>query len=59
MITKKKKKTKFIGVRLTDDEFNKLKIKSGLYCDGNISDWVAFAITNFQPSKRLLKKGRN
>jgi len=48
----KRYKTKFIGIRCTEAEYNEIKIKSLLYTDGNISEYMMYAVMKFKPSKQ-------
>lgn len=41
-------KTKFIGVRCTDEEYNKVKIRANLYTEGNLSEYVLYSSINFK-----------
>jgi hypothetical protein len=53
MRLKKKKdvKTKTVSVRLSEKDLNKLKIKAGMYTEGNVSEWIVFAGLEHRPNK--------
>lgn len=51
----KKKKTKRFELRLTEEEFNKLSIRAGLYAGGNISRLIRHWIKK-APIKKLKEK---
>ena len=40
-----------LAFRVNDKEYNIIKIKSGLYTEGNISEWILYSSLNYQPSK--------
>ena len=48
---KKDNKSKAINVRCTEDEFNTIMRKALLYTEGNLSEFIVFAATEFVPSK--------
>jgi len=48
---RKDNKKRTIAARVTEREFNKIKLKAGLYCEGNLSEWVASAAMNYNPAK--------
>ena len=43
-------KTHFIGVRLTEEQYNEIQIKANLYTEGNKSEFVLYAALNFEPN---------
>lgn len=49
-------RTQRLEIRLTEKEKNRIKILAGIYCEGNISQWVVHAAIN-APRKILNKKG--
>ena len=57
MRLKKKKNTKgkFIGFRVNESEYNRIKIKAGLYTEGNISEWVLYAALRYKPVKEEME----
>jgi len=48
---RKNNKLKTITFRVTEKEYNKIKLKAGLYTDRNISEWVGSAALNYRPDK--------
>jgi len=58
MRLKKRKENRkyFAAARVTEAEYNKIKLRAGLYCEGNISDWVVSAALNYEPRKEHMKK---
>jgi len=50
-------KVKFIGIRLTQEEYNNLKMRALHLCEGNISQYALYCINNFMPNKDDLEKG--
>lgn len=44
-------KKKILGFRVTEAEYNKIKIKANLYCDGTISNWLVNAALNYKPNR--------
>ena len=50
---KKKKvyKTRFIGVRCNDEQYNEIKLKANLYTEGNVSEYVLHAALNYEVSR--------
>ena len=48
---KKNNKTKAINLRCTEEEYNIIMRKSLLYTEGNTSEFIVFASTEFVPSK--------
>lgn len=58
MRIKKKKTTKcnFIGFRVSDKELNDLKLKSNLYTEGNLSEWLLYSGLNYSPKKDELEE---
>jgi len=52
---KNNNKEKIISVRFSQREFNRLKIKAGLYTEGNISEWLVFSGINHKPHKNDLE----
>lgn len=57
MRLKKKNNNKIIIVsaRFSEREFNRLKIKAGLYTESNISEWIVFSAINHKPHKNDLE----
>jgi len=57
MRLKKKNHNKniIVSVRFSQREYNKLKIKAGLYTEGNISEWLVFTGINHRPHKNDLE----
>lgn len=53
---RKDNRNKYIGIRVTELELNKIKLKAGLYCEGNISAWVATSALKYTPKKEDIKK---
>jgi len=51
-----KYKEKTVAFRVTDRDLNKIKIKAGLYTDGNISEWVTYAALKYRPMKDEIEK---
>lgn len=51
----KKYKTEFMGIRCTNEQFNRIKTKSLLYTDGNLSEYVLYAALNFNVSDKDLE----
>ena len=51
---RKNNKVKTIASRVTETEFNKIKLKAGLYAEGNVSDWLAIAALKYKPEKKDL-----
>lgn len=47
---------KTITIRVTDKEFNLMKIKAGLYTEGNMSEWMACAALSYKPVKSAMEK---
>lgn len=48
---RKSNKTKTIAFRVTQKEFNKIKLRAGLYAEGILSEWVAIAALKYRPAK--------
>jgi len=48
-------KKKILGFRVNEIEFNKIKLKANLYCNGNISNWLASAALNYKPNREELE----
>lgn len=44
-------KGKVIAFRVTEKEFNLIKIRANLYTDGNVSEWITQAGLKFKPKK--------
>lgn len=44
-----------INIRLTKKQKNRIKALAEIYCDGNISAWIAYSAIN-APRKFLLEK---
>lgn len=51
----KKKKTGFVGGRCTQIDYNNIKTKANIYCEGNISEWIIYAAKNYVPRKSELE----
>ena len=51
---RKRYRTKYIGIRCTDIEYHEIKLKAGLYTEGNISEYILYAVLKFKPSKQDL-----
>ena len=47
----KKQKTKVIGIRCTEREYNELKIKANVYTEGNISEYVLYCALCYKINK--------
>ena len=47
---------KSITIRVTEKEYNQIKIKAGLYTDGNLSEWIACAALSYRPPKAMMEK---
>lgn len=45
-------KCKMMTLRITQGEFNKMKIKANLYTNGNVSEWMATAALKYRPEKK-------
>ena len=52
---RKPKREKFIGLRVTMAEYNKIKMNANLYTAGNISEWIAVASTKYRPLGKDIK----
>jgi len=48
-------KDKFLGLRISEKEQNAIKIKANLYTEGNVSEWILYASTNYRPKKEELE----
>lgn len=48
---RKENRNKFIGFRVTEREYNEIKLRAGLYSKGIISEWVATSAIKYRPSK--------
>lgn len=48
-------KNKTISIRVSEKEFNKLKIKASLYTESNISEWLIFAGLEHRPTRSDLE----
>ena len=44
-------KGKVIAFRVTEKEFNLIKIRANLYTDGNVSEWITQAGLKFKPKR--------
>jgi len=40
---------KAIGVRMTDEDYNLIKLAANIYADGNVSEYMRYAAINFEP----------
>ena len=52
----KEYKTQFIGLRCTDEQYNKIKRAAFLYTEGNISEFCLYALINFEIDSDDLEK---
>ena len=41
-------KSKMIAFRCTEEEFNEIKIKANIYCEGNISEYILYTSVNYE-----------
>lgn len=48
---RKENRIKTIAFRVTEREYNKIRLKAGIYSEGKISDWVASSALNYRPTK--------
>jgi len=51
------KKSEFIGLRLTLKDLNKIRQRSLIYCEGNISEFVLYAALNYTINRKDLEEG--
>lgn len=51
----KKTKEKMISVRVSEDEYNSMKIKAHLYTEGNLSEWIVFSSSKYKPQKEEIE----
>lgn len=54
----KEYKTQFIGLRCTDEQYNKIKTAALLYTEGNISEFCLYALINFEIDSDDLEKDK-
>ena len=48
----KKKVRKNRTIRMDDKEIARAKCKAELYCKGNLSEWIRYAVQNCVPRRR-------
>lgn len=48
---RKENRKERVTARVTSREFNEIKLKAGLYCEGNISEWIATAALKYKPNR--------
>ena len=51
----KKQKTRHIGIRTTDKEYNEIKKRALLYTEGNVSEFMLYAAKNYEIKEKDLE----
>lgn len=51
----KLKKTEFVGLRVSQDELNRIKQRALLYCEGNVSEFMLYAALNYEIKEKDLE----
>ena len=49
-------KNRKIEARVSEDQYNQIHRSSLLYCEGNVSEFIAYAALNFVPNKEDLEE---
>jgi len=44
-----------VAARVTQKEFNKMKLSANLYTEGNVSEWMIYAALEYKPKKADLE----
>jgi hypothetical protein len=47
----KDNKTKMVSFRVNQTDYNKMKLKAGLYANGNLSKWIIYTAMNHKTNK--------
>lgn len=55
-IKERVEETKLLAIRLTYKEHEMIKKAASTYSNGNVSQWIRYASTNFKPKTKDLNK---